>query len=122
MLLEKKKGVNKMSKYHFYRKASTWRELPDGGELRTASAGYLLDIVDELLLEQFEFENFRASLLRDYPFVSVLKELLYFDQNVAHCLLVSSVEGPEFQGSPSILVVSEGYDYPRYTALYRDGK
>lgn len=69
-------------------------------------------IVDTVELSAEEFKNFREHLNEDYDFISKNANKYRVDESgIARCLLVVG-EGQE----DGILVISEGYSYPRHTA------
>ena len=69
-------------------------------------------IEDVVKLSTADFEKFCNALNEDYDFISKNANKYRVDENgLAHCLLVVG-EGQE----DGILIISEGYSYPRHTA------
>ena len=88
----------------------------DISELETAVGrghGSMIKIEDTVELEDWEFEDFSHSLLKDRAFIAERLDKMKADMGVAHCILVKA-KGAGF----GILVESSGYNYARYAAYY----
>ena len=76
---------------------------------RTENDPYKVEKIIELTPEGFE--HFTESLISDYPFITDNKDLMWFDEEGYHCLLITTAERKE-----GLLVESDGFDYARYCA------
>jgi len=66
-------------------------------------------------LEKIDYEAFSNDLLSDYDFIEENLPLMRKDKSgTYHCLLIKAKGGTD-----GILVESEGFSYPRYTAIYK---
>ena len=91
------------------RKAVNYEQLFDGTKKRIKTfIGKFEEIEIEKVIEMTkdEYEEFKSDLLKDRDFIKENKEITNF--------LVKEIGTPESTG---IIVVTEGFDYPRYTGL-----
>jgi hypothetical protein len=70
---------------------------------------YKIEKIIELSAE--EYLKFTEDFLEYYSFITENKELMYEKDGILHCILVKDKNSDE-----GVLIESEGYDYPRYTA------
>ncbi len=73
------------------------------------------EVEKTIRLPEKEFLLFKHNLHHCYPFIKENKDLMYSDDGVFHCILVTgegSIDG--------VLVESEGADYARYSAYITD--
>lgn len=64
-------------------------------------------------LKPAEFKEFTENLLEDSELISSNRSTMYVDENrIWHCMEVKT-RGGKF----SVLVMADGYNYPRYTAM-----
>lgn len=76
------------------------------------------EIEEVVELSMDEFERFRKNMGENYDFISVNANKYRVDENgVGHCLLVLGKGQAD-----GILIISEGYSYPRHTALLTQAK
>lgn len=68
-------------------------------------------IEKEIVIEKELLKKFINHPLDYYDFIKTNKDLMYYENNVYHCIFVTSDDN-DF----GILVESEGYDYARYAA------
>lgn len=71
---------------------------------------YDIEIIDNITLEDTEFDRFITYPLENYDFLEAYKETSYKDENVARCIAVY----PKTKRGYFILVCTEGYSYARY--------
>ena len=103
-----------MDKTWFTRKAVDIDEL----KRRTGEEREKVPFVVEKVIEidEKEFDKFAGDLLEDRDFIKDNIGLMYFDRDrVWHCILVKAKDKQE-----GILVESEGYEYARYSAIWRE--
>jgi len=99
---------------HFARKVSNLNDLK-GIIGRDKGSAYVIEETVEL--EHAEYEHFTEHLLHDFDFISQRIDKMWVDSDkVWHCLLVKAKGAKD-----GILVESEGYDYARYAAYYKEG-
>lgn len=95
----------------FVRKAANLTDLKNAARKGGKPEPFIIEKILELVPE--EYVVFAENLLSDYDFISENLELMHKDKNgVCHCLLIKAKDS-----RVAILVESEGYAYPRYTAL-----
>ena len=107
-----------VKKATFVRKADRWDTLrnlsskPETGRLLPGKSSYVIEKTVELV--KADYIAFESDLLSDQDFIIENVDLMHVDRDgVWHCILVSQAFS-----SVGILVNAEGYDYPRYTAIY----
>ncbi len=95
------------------KKAFFGRKIADLKELKalTGEAGFAYQVTKEVLLSSKEFEQFASNFFDDQPWISP-KDGGINENGEAKCIRVINKETGE-----RVLVNSEGYSYPRYTAL-----
>ena len=72
-----------------------------------------IEILEEVILKDDEFENFIHNLLGDYDFIKKHTDKLVRGLNKTTCLLVKS----EVKRGFGVLICSEGFSYARYTCV-----
>jgi hypothetical protein len=103
-----------MNKAWFTRKAVDIDEL----KRRTGEEREKVPFVVEKVIEltEKEYDAFADDLLEERDFIKDNIKLMYFDHDrVWHCILVKAKDKQE-----GILVEAEGYDYARYSAIWRE--
>jgi len=95
------------------KKAFFGRKVADLEELKalTGEAGSAYQVTKEVLLSSKEFEQFASDFFQDQPWISP-KDGGINENGEAKCIRVINKDTGE-----RVLVNSEGYSYPRYTAL-----
>src|SRR5665647_2364531 len=97
----------------FSRKAANLEELKSVDH-REATRGVVIEKIITLTAE--EFNAFASDLLADQDFIRDNKDLMHMDDDfTCHCILVKT-QG----GNDGVLVESELYDYPRYSAYWQE--
>ena len=97
---------------YFCRKARHVRNLQYSAEAKPVR----VEVVKIIHLTQEQYQHFSTHLLEDMPFIKANRGLTNLDrQGVNHCLLVTTRKNQD-----AVLVDSQGYDYPRYTAYVPD--
>lgn len=97
----------------FVRKASSIDDLY--GVMNNRNGEVEVVIEDTIFLHSAEWNRIANDLLVNLPLVTENKDKMFIDsEGVWHCIaLVSSVDSDGV-----LLINSEGYDYPRYTAIW----
>ncbi len=100
----------------FVRKAARLQDLKDAVRKGGKSEPFVVE--KQVELEAVEYKAFTENLLSNCDFIKENLELMRKDKNgIYHCLLVTAKGGRD-----GILVESEGYEYPRYTAIYSENE
>ncbi len=100
----------------FVRKAAGIEDLNEAVRQGSKAEPYVIE--KQVELEAAEYKAFTENLLSEYDFVKDNLKLMHKDKNgVYHCLLVK-----EKNSTGGILTESEGYGYPRYTAVYKENE
>ena len=98
----------------FVRKAYNLDDLVSWDKVAKQRSKFIIE--KSILLSATEYKEFCGSLLSDRDFVEENISLMHMDKDkTQHCILVKE-EGR----SEGILIQSEGYSYPRYTAHYKE--
>lgn len=98
----------------FVRKAASQKDLKEA--VREGGKPESFVIEKQVELDAAGYKAFSENLLSDYDFIKENVALMHKDKTgIFHCLLVKAID---YRGG--ILVESEGYGYPRYTAIYRE--
>ncbi|AEE92530.1 conserved protein of unknown function [Tepidanaerobacter acetatoxydans Re1] len=95
------------------KKAFFGRKVADLEELKalTGEASSAYQVTKEVLLSSKEFEQFASDFFQDQPWISP-EDGGINEKREVRCIRVINKETGE-----RVLVNSEGYNYPRYTAL-----
>lgn len=98
----------------FVRKAASLNDLIEVARKGGKPEPFIIE--KKVELEAAGYKVFNENLLSDYDFIKENVALMHKDKTgTYHCLLVTA------RGATGgILVESEGYGYPRYTAIYRE--
>ena len=97
-----------------YGKAYSIDDLIDWDKAAKQRSKFIIE--KTILVSALEYKEFCDNLLSDRDFVEENISLMHMDKNkTQHCILVKE-EGR----SEGILIQSEGYSYPRYTAYYKE--
>jgi len=100
----------------FVRKAVGLKDLIEA--VREGSKPEPFVIEKQVEMESEEYLAFSENLLSDYEFISDNLELMRKDKaGVNHCILVK-----EKGARCGILIQSDGFDYPRYAAVYKENE
>ena len=100
----------------FVRKAAGIADLKEAVRQGGKTEPYVIE--NQVELAPCDYEAFSNDLLSDYDFVQTNLPLMRKDKSgTYHCLLVKPKGG-----TGGILVESEGYSYPRYTAIYKENE
>lgn len=104
----------KQSDAAFVRKAYTLGDLIAWDKAAKQRSKFIIE--KTILLSALEYKEFCNNLLSNRDFVEENISQMHMDENrTQHCILVKE-EGR----SEGILIQSEGYSYPRYTAYYKE--
>lgn len=98
----------------FGRKFYNLEELREAtmGALKLGQKGSDYIVTKEVELEEKEFKKFSNDFFEDQPWIEENKDGGYNKNGEIRCIRVTNKETKE-----KVLVNSEGYAYPRYTAL-----
>lgn len=100
----------------FVRKAAGIADLKEAVRQGGKTEPYVVE--KQVELEEAEYKAFSNNLLSDYDFIKDNLKLMLRDKiGTYHCLLVKARDS-----SDGMLVESEGYSYPRYTAIYNENE
>ena len=70
-------------------------------------------VVDKVIeLPAQRFKQFSRALLADYDFIAENKNVIQYDADSRHCILILDADGPD-----GFLVDPQGYNYARYSAF-----
>ena len=70
-------------------------------------------VVDKVIeLPAQRFKQFSRALLADYDFIAENKNVIQYDADSRHCMLILDADGPD-----GFLVDPQGYNYARYSAF-----
>ena len=70
-------------------------------------------VVDKVIeLPTQRFKQFSRALLADYDFIAENKNVIQYDADSRHCMLILDADGPD-----GFLVDPQGYNYARYSAF-----
>lgn len=109
-------SVSWSSKAIFARKAASLRDLKEATRKGGKPESFIIE--KKVELEEAEYQDFCDNLLSDYDFIKDNLTMMHKDKTgTYHCLLVTAKGG-----RGGILVESEGYEYPRYTAIYNENE
>ncbi|MFZ3578816.1 hypothetical protein [Virgibacillus sp. DJP39] len=100
----------------FGRKVSNLAELKEitEGALKQGQRGQSYCVIKEVLLEDNDFHNFTNDFFNDQPWITK-EDGGVNQQREVRCIRVINVNTGE-----KVLVNTEGYTYPRYTAIEND--
>ncbi|WP_461206081.1 DUF6329 domain-containing protein [Clostridium sp. DL1XJH146] len=102
-----------MKKALFGRKIYNMKELKELTQeaIETGKTGQTYIITREVILNEIDFKRFSENFLRDQPWISS-EDGGMNEKGEILCIRVKHMATGE-----TVLVNSEGYDYPRYTGL-----
>lgn len=98
----------------FVRKAYTIDDLINWDKVAKQRSKFIIE--KTIVLSTSDYKEFCDNLLSDRDVVEENVSLMHMDKNkTQHCILVKEEGSTE-----GILIQSEGYSYPRYTAYYKE--
>ena len=98
----------------FVRKAYTIDDLINWDKVAKQRSKFIIE--KTIVLSTSDYKEFCNNLLSDRDVVEENVSLMHMDKNkTQHCILVKEEGSTE-----GILIQSEGYSYPRYTAYYKE--
>lgn len=100
-------------KAHFGRKVTDLTELKKLTEvaIRSGQKGTPYEVTKEIILSDTEFNRLADDLLEDQPWIDKADGGSNLNGEIRCIRVINKLTGER------ILVNSEGYDYPRYTAI-----
>ncbi|MCR1972663.1 hypothetical protein FDE82_01960 [Clostridium botulinum] len=105
-----------MKDIFFFRDIENYSELVLKDKTKRASSknNQNYSVIDKVVLEKNEYEKFLKHINANYDFLYNYVGKMRISKGVWQCVLVTS------EGYEGILVMSDGYQYPRFTALFFD--
>lgn len=100
-----------MNKAHFYLNLPNLSALEEKSK-KNSGLCYHFQIIDQVNLKQSEHYNFCGDFLKGYCFLDKYIDISKIENGIWKCILIYNVNCPQ------ILVMTNGYQYPRFTSLY----
>ena len=105
-----------MKEIFFFRNIENYDELVNKDKMkrRISNNSQEYKIIDIILINEDEYKQFLKCFNRNWSFLHKYIDEMKIRNNIWQCILIKSKE------EDGILIMSDGYQYPRFTALFFD--